>query len=136
MREIAGDPKDHERTRVGLSLFGWFNHEWPTFYFWGFGLSETCAGLGCGSLWPPKPSRIAERIFSAKVCSLRERKRANSAAVSTSAGTASSIAAFTVQRRSPESSTKPEYSSSVAFSASADEAKSSSQHGSTLRRRP
>ena len=29
-----------------------------------------------GSLWPPKPARIAERIFSANVCSLRERKRA------------------------------------------------------------
>ena len=29
-----------------------------------------------GSTWPPKPLRIAEMIFSAKVCSWRERKRA------------------------------------------------------------
>ena len=62
--------------------------------------------------WPPNCSRIAESTFSAKVCSCRERNRANSEAVSTSAGTASSIAACTVQRPSPESWTKPVYSSS------------------------
>ena len=33
-------------------------------------------GFFGGSLWPPKPARIADRIFSAKVWSLRERKRA------------------------------------------------------------
>src|SRR5262249_1500464 len=44
------------------------------------------------STWPPKPSRIADSTFSAKVCCWRERKRTNSEATSTSAGTASSMA--------------------------------------------
>src|SRR5712692_7754338 len=46
-----------------------------------------------GSRCPPNFWRIAERIFSANVCSCRERKRIYNAAVNTSAGTASSIAA-------------------------------------------
>src|SRR5262249_31554519 len=49
-----------------------------------------------GSRWPPKPFRIAERIFSANVWLWRERNRVYSAAESTSAGTASSIAAIRV----------------------------------------
>src|SRR5271154_710877 len=102
MGQVARDAKDHKGAGIQLPpLRGCIRHELPA-----FGLSVL--GSCCGSLWPPKPARIAERIFSAKVCSLRERKRANSAAVSTSAGTASSIAALTVQRPSPESSTKPE----------------------------
>ena len=64
--------------------------------------------LPFGSTWPPKPLRIAEMIFSANVWLWRERKRVNSAAESTSAGTASSMAACSVQRPSPESSMKPE----------------------------
>src|SRR6185312_15450266 len=120
VRQVAGDAEDHERAGVRLSLlFGWLCHECPAFGLeeLGFELSgltisgalcRAGSGCCCGSLWPPNPSRIADRIFSAKVCSLRERKRANNAAVSTSAGTASSMAAFTVQRPSPESSTKPE----------------------------
>ena len=116
VRQVAGGAEDHEGAGVRLLLVGkraliWEGvcHERPA-----FGLTMSGAfcragsGCCCGSLWPPKPARIAERIFSAKVCSLRERKRANKAAVSTSAGTASSIAALTVQRPSPESSTKPE----------------------------
>src|SRR5579872_1585303 len=135
MRQIPGDAKNHERTGVWLPLFlRRFIHVGPALGLTIAGL-PACAGSGCGSLWPPNPSRIAERIFSAKVCSLRERKRANSAAVRTSAGTASSIAAFTVQRPSPESSTKPEYVSSAGFFANADAVRSSSQEGITLPRR-
>src|SRR6266849_3226819 len=46
-----------------------------------------------GSRCPPNFFRMADKIFSAKVCSCRERNRVYSAALSTSAGTASSIAA-------------------------------------------
>src|ERR1700757_2996223 len=126
MRQVAGHAEDDEGAGIGLLLLrGDVCHERPAI---GLTISGAlcCAGSGCccGSLWPPNPSRIAERIFSAKVCSLRERKRANSAAVSTSAGTASSIAALTVQRPSPESSTKPEYLSSVSSFASAEAVRS------------
>ena len=59
------------------------------------------------SRWPPNAKRIAESSLSAKSASPREVKRSNSAAVSTGAGTASSIAALIVQRPSPESETRP-----------------------------
>ena len=57
------------------------------------------------SLWPPNWNLIADSTFSANDCSMRERNRVKSAAVITSAGTASSTAAMTVQRPSPESGT-------------------------------
>ena len=59
----------------------------------------------------------------------------NSAAVSTSAGTASSIAASTVQRPSPESCTKPENFGELRILASAIAERSSSQDETTLPRR-
>ena len=59
------------------------------------------------STWPPNLCRMAERTFSANVCSCRERNRAYNDEESTSAGTASSIAVRMVQRPSPESCTKP-----------------------------
>ena len=62
-----------------------------------------CFAAAAGSTWPPNFWRMAESIFSAKVCSCRERKRVYSAAERTSTGTASSIAAWMVQRPSPES---------------------------------
>ena len=55
------------------------------------------------STCPPNFERMAESTFSANVCSLRERKRVNSADANTSTGTAWSIAASMVQRPSPES---------------------------------
>src|SRR5215469_10572943 len=88
-----------------------------------------------GSRCPPNFCRIAESIFSANVCSSRERKRTNTSAESTSTGTASSMAASIVQRPSPESWTYPEYSASVGFSARAMAVKSSSQELITLPRR-
>src|ERR1700724_6382 len=121
--EIAGHAEDDNGAGIGLFLFCFTDGHFVSAF------EPDCFG---GSLWPPKPARIAERIFSAKVCSLRERKRANNAAVSTSAGTASSMAAFTVQRPSPESSTNPEKFDSVAFSASAAAVRSSSQEETTL----
>ena len=78
---------------------------------------------------------MAESIFSPKVCSWRERKRSNSEAASTCAGTASSIAAITVQRPSPESCTTPVYFERSGFSASALAVRSSSQDETTLPRR-
>src|SRR6185437_14047178 len=88
-----------------------------------------------GSTWPPNFCRIADNIFSANVCSSRERKRTNKAADRTSTGTASSMAASIVQRPSPESCTKPEYSDKVGFSTSAIAVKSRSQELITLPRR-
>src|SRR3954454_25280946 len=114
--QVAGHAENHERAGIRLLLVcsldlirKYFCHDRLAFGLTISGaLCRAGSGCCCGSLWPPKPSRIAERIFSANVCSLRERKRANNAAVSTSAGTASSMAALIVQRPSPESSTKPE----------------------------
>ncbi len=55
------------------------------------------------STWPPNFFLIADSIFSANVCSCRDRKRVYRLADRTSAGTASSSAAMMVQRPSPES---------------------------------
>src|SRR5215813_632816 len=46
-----------------------------------------------GSTCPPNFCLMADKVFSANVCSWRERKRVYKAAVSTSAGTAVAIAA-------------------------------------------
>src|SRR6185437_1543256 len=98
-------------------------------------LHQADLDLITGSTWPPNFCRIADNIFSANVCSSRERKRTNSAAESTSTGTASSIAASIVHRPSPESCTKPEYSDKVGFSTSAIAVRSRSHELITLPRR-
>ena len=59
------------------------------------------------STWPPNSKRIADRTRSAKSASPREEKRSKRAAVRTCAGTDVSMAAWTVQRPSPESETRP-----------------------------
>ena len=56
-------------------------------------------------LCPPKPARIAFKIFPAKEGSCLLRKRICKASVNTGVGTAKSIDSCTVQRPSPESST-------------------------------
>src|SRR3546814_9405094 len=98
-----------------------------------FRVSRAC-GSGGGthvpstcSTWPPKPKRMAESSFSPKVCSSRERKRANRAAASTCTGTASSIAASMVQRPSPLSAPEPVYFSRSALPARAWALRSSRQ---------
>src|SRR5437764_3056118 len=48
---------------------------------------------GGGSTWPPKPLRMADNTFSAKVCSIRERNLVKRAVERTSAETPSSSAA-------------------------------------------
>jgi len=58
-------------------------------YILGYALFLTAPASMC----PPNFCRMAESIFSAKVCCCRERKRTYNAAVNTSAGTASSSAA-------------------------------------------
>jgi hypothetical protein len=63
------------------------------------------------------------------------RKRVYNEADSTSAGTASSIAAMMVQRPSPESSTNPEKFDRLGFSASAMAVRSSNHKLTTLPRR-
>ncbi len=78
---------------------------------------------------------MAERTFSANDASWRERNRVNSDAAITSAGTASSIAACTVQRPSPESCTWPENFDSAGSSISAFAVRSISHDDSTLPRR-
>ena len=84
------------------------------------------------STWPPKPNRIADKTFSPNVWSSRERKRANRAAASTLAGTASSTAASSVQRPSPLSATWPEKFDRSGFPTRADAVRSSSHELTTL----
>src|SRR5437868_9062365 len=88
-----------------------------------------------GSTCPPNFCRIADSVFSANVCSWRERKRVYNAAVSTSAGTAVATAASIVQRPSPESCTKPLYCESSGSSMSAIDVRSSSHDATTDPRR-
>ena len=87
------------------------------------------------SWWPPNCLRIAESTLFANSPSSREEKREYSAAVSTSAGTPSSIAAIAVQRPSPESETRPAKPSSSGDSCSAAAVRSSSHDSTTLPRR-
>jgi len=70
---------------------------------------------------PPNAKRIAESMRLASSSSPREAKREYSAALSTGAGTPSSIAACAVQRPSPESDTRPEKSSSSGFLSSSSD---------------
>ena len=78
---------------------------------------------------------MAEAILSATAPLPREEKRPYSAALSTGAGTASSIAAWIVQRPSPESETRPANFARSGLSASACAVRSSSQELITLPRR-
>ena len=67
MREIAGDAENDEGAGIGFLLRQSADRH---------GIYAFEPGFFGGSLWPPKPARMAERIFSANVWSLRERKRA------------------------------------------------------------
>ena len=87
------------------------------------------------STCPPNSRRMAESARSWKSASPRDAKRSNSAAASTWAGTASSIAASSVQRPSPESATRPAKRSSVGSLASAAAVRSRSHEPTTLPRR-
>src|SRR5262249_28246017 len=79
------------------------------------------------SSWPPNSLRMAESNRSAKSAPSREVKRANSAALSTSAGTPSSTAACTVHRPSPLSETRPANSERSRFCDNACAVRSSNQ---------
>ena len=88
------------------------------------------------STCPPKPKRIADSTLFWNSSSPREAKRSKSAAVSTCAGTPSSLAAATVQRPSPESDTLPaELVERSGRAASACAVRSSSHEATTLPRR-
>ncbi len=87
------------------------------------------------SWWPPNSKRIAESTRSWNSASPRDAKRSRSAAARTCAGTASSIAASSVQRPSPESDTCPEKPSSDGSWASARAVRSRSHDATTLPRR-
>src|SRR4030095_207570 len=84
---------------------------------------------------PPNFLRIACRVLHAKTSSPRDVKRWYSEAVSTVAGTPSSMAARTVHRPSPESGTSALTLASSGSSASAEAVRSSSQEATTLPRR-
>src|SRR6202012_2117155 len=86
--EIAIGAEDHD-SAAGRRRFMGSAHLSSSFALW--------AGTRL-STWPPNSLRIADSSFSPKLCSMRERKRANSAAVITRAATASSIAASMGQR--------------------------------------
>src|SRR5262249_36450450 len=87
------------------------------------------------STCPPNSNRIAESTRSWNSASPRDAKRSNRAAARTWAGTASSIAAVSVQRPSPESDTLPLKRESVGSPASPDAVRSSSHEATTLPRR-
>src|SRR5437867_977411 len=87
------------------------------------------------SRWPPNSKRIADSRRSWKSASPLEAKRSKSAAASTCAGTASSMAASSVQRPSPESDTRPAKRASVGSLASAAAVRSRSHEATTLPRR-
>src|SRR3989442_9638193 len=87
------------------------------------------------STWPPNSKRMAEWSRFWKSASPREVNRPNRAAARTLAGTASSIAACSVHRPSPESDTRPAKLSSDGSPASAAAVRSSSQEAITLPRR-
>ena len=58
MREVAGDAENDEGAGIGFLLRQFTDrHELYAFD----------PGFFDGSLWPPKPARMAERIFSANV---------------------------------------------------------------------
>src|SRR5437773_6713900 len=87
------------------------------------------------SRWPPNSYRMADSNRSWNSASPREAKRSKSAAARTCAGTASSIAASSVHRPSPESDTRPVNRSSVGSLASAAAVRSRSHEAITLPRR-
>src|SRR2546423_15418394 len=63
VREIAGDAENDKGAGIGFLLRQSAD---------GHGRYAFDPGFFAGSLWPPKPARIAERIFSANVWSLRD----------------------------------------------------------------
>src|SRR6185312_9471778 len=109
LRQVPSDPEDHED--VG-------------------GLAH--APVAGFSACPPNAARIADIALFANRSRSREAKREYRAVVSTGAGTPSSIAASAVQRPSPESDTRPAYSSRSGEAARACAARSSSQEAMTL----
>src|SRR4029079_2202491 len=87
------------------------------------------------STWPPNPKRMAESTLFWNSSSPRDANRSKSDAVSTNAGTPSSLAAATVQRPSPESETLPPNFSRFGLPTKACAVRSSSQEATTLPRR-
>src|SRR6185369_1720837 len=113
--EVAGGAEEDEGVRLRALL----GHYLASFF-------STC---------PPKPKRMAESTRFWKSSSPREAKRSKRAAVSTCAGTASSMAAASVQRPSPESATLPAKSPRSGLLASAAAVRSRSHEVTTLPRR-
>src|SRR5207244_621150 len=87
------------------------------------------------SRWPPKANRMAERSRSAYSSQPREHNRSNRGVLSTPADTPSSMAAWMVQRPSPESETLPEKPARSGLCKRACVVRSSSQEAMTLPRR-
>ena len=83
----------------------------------------------------PNFLRIAERTWFAKWLRSRDANRENNAVVNVGAGTPSSIAASAVHLPSPESETRPEYSSRRGDSCNASAVRSSNHDAMTLPRR-
>src|SRR5437870_2200091 len=101
--EVArGAEDDHDR-RVGDAVVVETLREWVR----GFLDPHFSDAASLTTAWPPNSCRIIASIRSPKVFSMRLRNRANSDSAITGVGTDSSIAASTVQRPSPVSSTQP-----------------------------
>src|SRR5205823_5369730 len=101
--EVArGAEDDHDR-RVGDAIVVETLREWIR----GFFDPHFSAAASLTTAWPPNCARIIASIRSPNVFSIRLRNRANSDSAITGVGTDSSMAASTVQRPSPVSSTQP-----------------------------
>src|SRR5206468_3524234 len=131
VREVAGGAEDDERAGIRRLPQGEALRE-RVLLLRGRGGGHSS---GLFSRWPPKPLRMAERTRSPKSASPREANLLNSEAASTGVGTPSSTAACTVHRPSPESLTRPAYSSSPGVSCRASAVRSSSHEATTEPRR-
>src|SRR4051812_13800673 len=131
--QVAGRAEDHEGARIRGAPQRQALLERVDLLLLRLRRRGHCSGLL--SRWPPKPFRIAERTRLPQSASPRDAKRSKSDDTSTGAGTPSSTAASTVHRPSPESLTRPAYSSRSGDACSACAVRSSSHEVTTEPRR-
>src|SRR5256886_7109344 len=126
--EVAGGAEDDHDRRVGDAIVVETLREWVR----GFFDPHFSAAASLTTAWPPNCALIIASIRSPNVFSIRLRNRANSDSAITGVGTDSSIAASTVQRPSPVSSTQPLMLASSGSCAKPRATRSSSQERTTL----
>src|SRR6266550_938816 len=126
--EVAGGAEDDHDRRVGDAIVVETLREWIR----GFFDPHFSAAASLTTAWPPNCARIIASIRSPNVFSKRLRNRANSDSAISGVGTDSSMAASTVQRPSPVSSTQPLMVDSSGSCARPRATRSSSHERTTL----